>query len=357
MQKSAGFSQNVKTKVIILAGFLGAGKTTLLQRILSWETDLSGTVVIVNEFGAVGIDGSLLADAGSDVVELTSGCVCCSLQVDLNLTLKKIRQQFNPSRIIIEATGVADPRAIVDVFQDAELQEHMAVDKIVTVLDADFWEVRECLGTLFFSQLRDADLILLNKIDTVDHDRVPLILKELHETAPDSQVIPTIQCRVDPESLWTVGRRKDFGLKPDRFFQIVTPVPGYDRQPDRSDATDPGSAGTTREAVAEEKSHFVAFSFSNSSPLDENCFKRFAEKLPWELFRMKGPVRFHDRTVLVNYVGGKFGWADWGGAQETRLAFVGWKVDGQETIGKLRNCIPISATSEADQPRHRPKND
>ena len=71
---------------------------------------------------------------------------------------------------------------------------------------------------------------------------------------------------------------------------------------------------------------------------------------------MKGPVRFHDRTVLVNYVGGKFGWADWGGAQETRLAFVGWKVDGQETIGKLRNCIPISATSEADQPRHRPKN-
>jgi G3E family GTPase len=344
MQKSAVFSQNVKTKIIILAGFLGAGKTTLLQRILSWETDLSGTVVIVNEFGSVGIDGSLLADAGSDVVELTSGCVCCSLQVDLNLTLKKIRQQFNPSRIIIEATGVADPRAIVDVFQDAELQEHMAVDKIVTVLDADFWEVRECLGTLFFSQLRDADLILLNKIDTVDHDRVPLILKELHETAPDSQVIPTIQCGVDPESLWTVGRRKDFGLKPDRFFQIVTPAPGYDRQPDRSDASNPGSAGTTREAVVEEKSHFVAFSFSNSSPLDENCFKRFAEKLPWELFRMKGPVRFHDRTVLVNYVGGKFGWADWGGAQETRLAFVGWKVDGQETIGKLRNCIPISAT-------------
>ena len=102
---------------------------------------------------------------------------------------------------------------------------------------------------------------------------------------------------------------------------------------------DPGSAETTREAVAEEKSHYVAFSFSNSTPLDENCFKRFAEKLPWELFRMKGPVRFHDRTVLVNYVGGKFGWADWSGAEETRLAFVGWKVDGQETIGKLRNCI------------------
>ena len=325
MQKSSIFPQNVKTKVIILAGFLGAGKTTLLQRILSWETDLSGTVVIVNEFGAVGIDGSLLSDAGSEVVELTSGCVCCSLQADLNLTLKKIRQQFSPNRIIIEATGVADPRAIVEVFQDVELQEYMAVDKIITVLDADFWEVRECLGTLFFSQLRDADLILLNKIDTVDHDRVPLILKELHETAPNSQVIPTIQCGVDPESLWAVDHCKDFGLKPDRFFQIVSP------------ASD--SAGTTLAAVAEEKSHYVAFSFSNPAPLDENCFKRFAETLPWELFRMKGPVRFHDRTVLVNYVGGKCGWADWSGAEETRLAFVGWKVDDKETIGQLRNCM------------------
>lgn len=328
MEKSIVSPQKAKTKVIVLAGFLGAGKTTLLQRILSWETDLSGTVVIVNEFGAVGIDGSLLADAGSDVVELTSGCVCCSLQADLKLTLKKIREQFNPIRIIMEATGVADPRAIVDVFQDVELQKYMAVDKIITVLDADFWEVRECLGTLFFNQLREADLILLNKIDTVDHDRIPLILKELHETAPDSQVIPTIQCRVDPESLWTVDRRKDFGLNPDRFFQIVTP--------------DSGAAGTTRDAVAEEKSHYIAFSFSNSAPLDENCFKRFAEKLPWELFRMKGPVRFHDRTVLVNYVGGRCGWTDWIGAEETRLAFVGWKVDDKETIGKLRNCIAPS---------------
>ena len=115
MQKPSVYPKKEKTKVIVLAGFLGAGKTTLLQRVLSWETDLSDTAVIVNEFGAVGIDGSLLADACPDIVELTSGCICCSLQVDLNLTLKKIQEQFSPMRIIIEATGVADPRAIVDV--------------------------------------------------------------------------------------------------------------------------------------------------------------------------------------------------------------------------------------------------
>jgi G3E family GTPase len=325
MQKYSVFPPETKIKIILLSGFLGAGKTTLLQKILSWETDLSGTVVIVNEFGSVGIDGSLLADAGSEVVELASGCVCCSLQADLTLTLKKIRQQFNPNRIIIEATGVADPRAIVDVFQDAELQEYMTVDKIITVLDADFWEVRECLGTLFFSQLRDADLILLNKIDSVDPDKVSIILKELHETVPDSQVIPTIQCEIDPESLWTIGDRKDFGNIPDRFFQVVVP--------------DPDSAEMTRQAVAEEKQHFIPFSFCNSDPFDENCFKQFVANLPWGLFRMKGLVRFQDRTALVNFAGGKCSWADWSGAEETNLAFVGWKINGQEIIGKLRNCI------------------
>ena len=67
-----------KVDIILLSGFLGAGKTTLLKQILSWETDLSGTVVLVNEFGTVGIDGELLKDVGSDIIELNSGCVCCT---------------------------------------------------------------------------------------------------------------------------------------------------------------------------------------------------------------------------------------------------------------------------------------
>ena len=79
MNETTADLEGQKTAVIILAGFLGSGKTTLLKQILSWETDLSGTVVVVNEFGDVGIDGALLKDAGSDVVELTSGCICCTL--------------------------------------------------------------------------------------------------------------------------------------------------------------------------------------------------------------------------------------------------------------------------------------
>jgi G3E family GTPase len=328
-------SENEKAKVIILAGFLGSGKTTLLKRILSWETDLSDTVVIVNEFGDIGIDGLLLKNTGSDVVELTSGCVCCTMKVDLNLTLKRIWEQYNPKRIFIEATGVADPAGIMEVFHDMELREHMEVYRVITVLDADFWEVRDCFGTVFFSQLREANLILLNKIDTIDDKRVPQFLDEIHETIPHSQVVPTIHCSVDPETLWTEFHRKDFELKPDQFFRVISPsIPhGEARHYDH------GSDGECQSEREEEKLHYVSFSFRDLQPLDEDCFKQFTEELPWELFRMKGPVRCQERTLLINYVGGKSEWNDWTGAEETRLVFVGWKVSAEETIRKLRKCI------------------
>ncbi len=89
-----------RAKILLLTGFLGSGKTTLLKRILSWETDLSGTVVLVNEFGRVGIDGAILRNAGSDVIELTSGCICCTIKSELARTLKDICDRFRPKRIL-----------------------------------------------------------------------------------------------------------------------------------------------------------------------------------------------------------------------------------------------------------------
>ena len=94
MNESLTTPENGKAKVTLLAGFLGAGKTTLLKRILSWEADLTGTVVIVNEFGAVGIDGAMLKDAASDMVEFSSGCVCCVLKAEFNIGLKKIWKEL-----------------------------------------------------------------------------------------------------------------------------------------------------------------------------------------------------------------------------------------------------------------------
>ncbi|MBW2427394.1 MAG: GTP-binding protein [Deltaproteobacteria bacterium] len=313
-----------KSEVIIITGFLGAGKTTLLKKILSWESDLSETVVLVNEFGDVGIDGSLLKNAGSDVVELTGGCICCTMKADLVQTLKKIWQEFNPKQIFIESTGVADPFMITAVFDDAELRDQMQISKVITVLDIELWEARDYFGPVFFNQLKQADLILLNKIDIVNENKVSQFLKEIHETLPRSQVVPTIHCNVAPDIVLTGSTRI---RELSNFAELDHHH--HDHELD----------GENRNGNADAEFPYTSFSFRSRDALDEACFKRFTANLPWELFRMKGPVRLPDRTVLVNYVAGKNEWSWWDGQDETCLVFVGWNVSGEETIEKLKNCI------------------
>lgn len=307
---------NEKANVTLLAGFLGAGKTTLLKRILSWDADLTGTVVIVNEFGKVGIDGDMLKDSASDMIEFSSGCVCCVLKAEFNVGLKKIWKELKPKRILIEASGVADPEGITRVFLDPGIREHMEVTKVITVMDADFWEAREHLGPLFFHQLEDADLILLNKIDLIGEDNVPRMLKEIHEEIKGAHVIPTRHCAVDPDTLWTAGRDKVFGSEPGEFF-----------------------IEKEHEHDAEEHERFVPFHFVNSEPLDEDRFNQFVSDLPWEVFRMKGPVKFRDKTRLINFVGGKSEWIDWDDIGETRLAFVGMRVNPEKILENLEKCF------------------
>ena len=167
-----------KAGLLLLSGFLGAGKTTLLKRIISWETDLSETAVLVNEFGDIGIDGSLLKNSGSEVIEITSGCICCTLSADLKQSLTKIWNQFKPRRILIESSGVADPSSLTSILNQRDVSQCMELQKIITVLDADFWEAREAFGPLFYNQLKEAHLILLNKIDLIEKSKVARFLKE-----------------------------------------------------------------------------------------------------------------------------------------------------------------------------------
>jgi G3E family GTPase len=324
MNKQPSSPVQRKSEVTIIAGFLGAGKTTLLKKILSWESDLSETVVIVNEFGDVGIDGSLLKNAGSDVVELTGGCICCTMKVDLNQTLKKIQREFNPRQVFIESTGVADPSMITGAFDDPELCDQMNISRVITVLDIELWEARDYFGPIFFNQLRRADLILLNKIDIVDENKISQFLEEIHEMLPDAQVVPTIHCNVDPEIVMADRTRVP---QLANYFEL-------DHHQHDHDSGREDQSGTEAASFP-----FISFTFQSRDILDEACFDLFIANLPWELFRLKGPVRFRERMVLVNYVGGKKEWFAWDGDKETCLVFVGWNVSEEETIQKLKNCL------------------
>ena len=338
MNRTFSSQKNQTAAVVLLSGFLGSGKTTLLKRILAWENNLSETVVIVNEFGGVGIDGALLKDSGSDVVELTSGCICCTLQVDLKRTLTQIRERFRPRRILIEASGIADPATIASLIQEPDVQPHMELNKIVTVLDAECWKAREAFGTVFFNQLRFADLIFLNKIDLFDQDEIRRFLKEIHAVLPQSRVVPTLYCRVDPETIWAGRSGKDSELKLVDFTDLNLSEPrsseGHHHRHDHRDGGKRDHHAKTGDA-----DNYTAFSFQDPGVLDETCFKRFLEELPWELFRLKGSVRFQDRTAFINFVGGKSELTSWAGVPETRLTFIGWNVNSAQAIKRLKNCL------------------
>ncbi len=321
-----------KADILLLSGFLGAGKTTLLKRILAWEADLSETVVLVNEFGDIGVDGALLKDSGSDVIELTSGCICCTLSADLKQALTRIWHRFKPRRILIEASGVADPKSITAVLQEPGIGQYMALKKIITVLDADIWGGREAFGQLFYNQLEMAHLILLNKVDLMPVEKIPQFLSEIHDAIPDAQVVPTVYCGIDPETLWTQARPKKFGLKPIQFFKPATLNAKHD-------SSEPHRAGEEHDHHPAKSINFVTFSFQHPGIFDENCFKKFIQNLPWELFRIKGAVRFADRLEMLNFVGGKSEWSPWEGKAETRLAFIGWKINKEATLEDLKRCL------------------
>ena len=151
-------------EVILITGFLGAGKTTLLRNILQWPGDLSKTAVLVNEFGQIGIDGELLQGFRTPVYELTNGCICCTLQGDFHSTVVEILDGFRPKRLLIEATGVADPYDVLSFLKASRIENRISAPKVVTVLAGDLWEGREYFGPLFYNQIKAAELLLFNKV-------------------------------------------------------------------------------------------------------------------------------------------------------------------------------------------------
>jgi G3E family GTPase len=323
--------QNNITKIFLIAGFLGSGKTTLLKRILSWQTDLTGTVVLVNEYGKVGIDGALLKDAGSDVIELTSGCICCTIRSELEDTLKRIRQRFHPQRILLEATGVAQPNAVVEIVENESLKGWMEIEKVVTVLDIRYWLHRENFGQFFMKQVEEANLILLNKIDSVSKKQVDQSLSQLQQAVPGCPAIPTAYCKIDPETLWRTPHHdvKEHGIGILDFYQP------------EAEHAHPRQHDLATEGVAEpdENNHYISFDFSTNQPMAEAALNRFLEALPWQVFRIKGPVRFPDRTALLNFAAGQWSWDSWDRTSETRLVVIGWEIEADKIKPGLEKCV------------------
>ena len=162
------------TKVSVISGFLGAGKTTFIKKLLDEALRGEKIVLIENEFGEIGIDGGFLQDAGVEISEMNSGCICCSLVGDFGEALKKVMEEFHPDRIIIEPSGVGKLSDVVKAVQDviAEITD-MQLVSAVTVADATKCKVYlKNFGEFYENQVQHAGAIIMSRTQKLSEDKL-----------------------------------------------------------------------------------------------------------------------------------------------------------------------------------------
>ena len=183
------------TKIDIFSGFLGAGKTTLIRKLIAEGYQGEKLVLIENEFGEIAIDGGFLKDAGVEITEMNSGCICCTLVGDFTKALKKVMDDFQPDRIIIEPSGVGK---LSDVAKAVERVEGAHIGSKVTVVDAGKCKMyMRNFGEFFNDQVANADLIVLSRTDTADEPKTLAAAEQLKGLNASAGLITTPWDKID----------------------------------------------------------------------------------------------------------------------------------------------------------------
>jgi putative photosynthetic complex assembly protein 2 len=187
----AGKARTRPFAVQVVAGFLGAGKTTYVRRVLNGPALPGKTVVLVNDFAAAGVDGSLLAGQGADVVELPNGCICCTLKSDLGRQLQLMAGRFAPDRVLIEPSGVADLATLLRVLNGPDLAAMVTGIDVTTVLDAGAFlaDFARLAGHLQ-AQIIPAGTVIVNKADLVSPVTLRLVADTVRTLAPFAAILP-----------------------------------------------------------------------------------------------------------------------------------------------------------------------
>lgn len=328
--------------VDIVYGFLGSGKTTFITRVLEEWGGEEKIVVLVNEFGDVGVDGTLLKDRGGNVVEMPSGCICCTLQSDFRTQLLDIMQSIQPQRVIIEPTGVATIAQIRSIIE-AQLFEK-AISRIHYVLISDatgFMGLYKANPHFVESQVKNARIVLLNKCDRVDKRRAMLTRDAISAINPDATVITT-----------------EFGAVDWSQYQLAlsTPTGIKNLQTERtfvSDHRQDGSIGdesTIHLHDEEDALGYESFGLVYSDlTFDEKDLSNFFEKLNasemGEVVRAKGIFRIGSKSILMELASGELSSQPVRPAEQSKVSIIGRKLNRKEIGGALERCV----TQRADE--------
>ena len=194
-----------KTKIDIISGFLGAGKTTLIKKLLKDAFQGEQVVLIENEFGEIGIDGGFLKEAGIQIREMNSGCICCSLVGDFGASLKEVISKYHPDRILIEPSGVGKLSDVIKAVQGVEEETGLVLNSYTTVVDAKKCKMyMRNFGEFFNNQVEYAGAIIMSRTDIVDEAKAQASLELLREINAKAAIITTPIEKLDGKKLLDV---------------------------------------------------------------------------------------------------------------------------------------------------------
>jgi len=303
---------NRRIPVTLITGFLGAGKTTLLNRLVSSPEEKFA--LLVNEVGAIHIDEALIERGDEEMIELTNGCICCSIRADLRDTLLRIAKKRKSGemifdRLVIETTGIADPGPILQTFYfEPAIEQQFSVSSVVTLVDGAHFD-RNLVYEEAVKQIGFADVVLLNKIDLLDQTKAWEVKKSIEEINPSAKVIETVQSDVSAKELFETFH---FPAEEERRLSL------------RQDASI--RAGET----------FTALTIVEERPLDQSRFaavlREVLEAYGEDLYRYKGILRFDgtDAKIILQGTGMIYGTARRGTFTEdpkSTLVFIGKNLD------------------------------
>ncbi len=357
--------------VTILTGFLGAGKTTLLNHILTNQNGVK-TAVLVNEFGEIGIDNDLVISTGEDMVELSNGCICCSINGELLEAVDRILERPEPvDYLVVETTGLADPLPVAMTFLGSELRDQTRLDSIVTLIDAENFDNQLLESEVGRSQVVYGDILLLNKTDLVDEARLAAIEGQLKEVKKDARILRSVKGDVPLPLLLSVGL-----FESDRVVSAADDPTldhsdcdhdhghcshDHDHDHDHSHGHKHDHGHHHHDHSHGDHSHhdhghadhlaiegYTSLSFRSDGPFALRKFQNFLDnQLPASVFRAKGILWFNEseRRHVFHLAGKRFSIddSDWPGERKNQLVIIGRDLDHNLLRKQLQACVAKDA--------------
>ena len=360
--------------VTILTGFLGAGKTTLLNHILTNQQGVK-TAVLVNEFGEIGIDNDLVVATGEDMVELSNGCICCSINGELLEAVYRILDRPDPvDYLVVETTGLADPLPVAMTFLGSDLRDATRLDSIITLVDAENFGAEILEGEVARAQIVYSDMILLNKCDLVDEARLSSLENELRAIKTDARILRSVKGEVPLPLLLSVGlfesdkvvAQQDHSDCDHDHGHCVHEHDHHDHghhhahdEHDHSHCDHEHGHCEHDHGHAHDHAHdhgadahaiegFTSLSFQADGPFALRKFQNFLDnQLPAEVFRAKGILWFNEseRRHVFHLAGKRFSIDDseWPGARKNQVVLIGKGLDHAKLRRQLQACVAKDA--------------